>query len=120
MSTTQAKLDAFDAQPATETETDGDAAADARTPGTYAGSEAFGQLREGDVIRVPQYTNALRVSFVGDFMVGVEFTDRTTTASKHLIQNEHSGRAYLVAGSTDKGEVEEYELVAARDGEGDR
>lgn len=81
---------------------------------TLSGSEAFDSLNVGDVIRVPQYENALRVSFDGRDagLLGVEFSGNPNGTQKTLIQNENSGEVYLVAGSTDKGHVSEVEVVA--------
>lgn len=77
---------------------------------------AIKNLSEGDVIHVPQYETELRVMFTGDVsgvqnaMVGVEFTE-TTGARKTMVVNKHSGRVYLTAGNTDKGEVTEIDVV---------
>lgn len=73
-------------------------------------SDAFDDLREGDVIEVAQYQGALRVSSIARDvgMVGIEFVDeskRANGATKHLIQNEHSGDIALVSGRSDKGKV---------------
>jgi len=82
-------------------------------------------LTEGDVIEVPQYESALRVNFTGDLngnenaMIGVEFADdsKRTGARKTMIVNENSGRVYLSAGNTDKGEVTTIKTVAVSEGE---
>ncbi|OLZ39088.1 hypothetical protein A6E15_19180 [Natrinema saccharevitans] len=75
------------------------------------------ELNEGDIIRVPQYKNALEVAYVNEDndYIGVEFSDdaKKTSAMKNLIVNVNSGRVYLAAGSTRKGEVDEIEVVAA-------
>jgi hypothetical protein len=83
---------------------------------TYDGRTAFENAQVGDVIRVPQYEGALEVVHDGRDagMLGIEFVeDGRGSASKHLIQNENSGRVYLTAGTADKGEVEEVEVVSA-------
>jgi hypothetical protein len=73
-------------------------------------SDAFDGLREGDIIEVAQYEGALRVSSIARDvgMVGIEFVNeskRANGATKHLIQNEHSGDIALVSGRSDKGKV---------------
>lgn len=74
--------------------------------------DAFDDLRPGDRIQVPQYANPLTVQTINRAvgMIGVEF-DRPTGAVKHLVQNENSGRVYLVAGTSDKGEVNDIEVL---------
>lgn len=75
------------------------------------------ELAEGDVIRVPQYKNALKVNHTGELhgepnaFIGLEFLNRDG-AGKSLIVNRHSGRVYLTAGTTDKGEVKTIKRVA--------
>jgi hypothetical protein len=73
-------------------------------------SDAFDDLREGDIIEVAQYEGALRVSSIARDvgMIGIEFVDdgkRAQGATKHLIRNEHSGDIALVSGRSDKGKV---------------
>jgi hypothetical protein len=73
-------------------------------------SDAFDDLREGDIIEVPQYKGPLRVSSIARDvgMIGIEFVDdgkRAQGATKHLIRNEHSGDIALVSGRSDKGKV---------------
>jgi hypothetical protein len=73
-------------------------------------SDAFDRLREGDIIEVAQYQGTLRVSSIARDMgmIGIEFVDeskRANGATKHLIQNEHSGDIALVSGRSDKGKV---------------
>lgn len=81
-------------------------------------------LSEGDVIRVPQYEGALQVGHIGTLngganaFVGLEFVENPTNTLKTLVVNRTSGRVYLTAGRTDKGEVVTIETVRA--GEGDR
>jgi hypothetical protein len=79
-----------------------------------SGKEYGEVAKEGDIIKVAQYDNALRVNFVSDVMVGVEFSDvsQRNSTPKHLMINAHSGRLYLVAGQSDKGEVEFVTVVA--------
>lgn len=86
---------------------------------TYTAREWFDTATVGDMIRVPHYENALRVNYVsppdGAGLVGVEFVDDALAArgaSKSLVQNRNSGRVYLVAGTADKGEVREVEVLA--------
>jgi hypothetical protein len=80
-----------------------------------SGTEYAESAEEGDVIEVAQYEGALRVNHVSDIMLGVEFVNQNkrNSTSKHLMTNKHSGRLYLVAGRTDKGEVKEVEILAA-------
>ena len=73
-------------------------------------------LEVDDVVRIPQYDGALKVTFIGGETgtVGIEFVDEEKAArgaSKSLIVNKHSGNVYLVAGHTDKGQVETIETV---------
>ena len=73
-------------------------------------------LEVDDVVRIPQYEGALKVTFVGDGneFIGVEFVDEKKAArgaSKSLIVNKHSGNVYLIAGTSDKGRVETIETV---------
>ncbi len=80
-------------------------------------AKVVSELNEGDIIRVPQYKNALEVTYVNDDndYIGVEFSDdaKKTSAMKNLVVNVNSGRVYLAAGSTRKGEVAEIDVVAA-------
>lgn len=78
-----------------------------------SGKEYAEVAEEGDVIEVPQYEGALSVNHVSDIMLGVEFvnTNKKNSTSKHLMINANSGCLYLVAGSTDKGKVEEVEIL---------
>lgn len=83
-------------------------------PQTDPAASMFDSLDVGDVIRVPQYENALRVSHDGRDvgLLGVEFMgDSKTGVMKHLVQNDHSGCIYLIAGTQDKGVVKEIEEV---------
>lgn len=82
---------------------------------TVDARDAFDDLDVGDTIEVPQYKNALRVNHDGRDvgMLGVEFAGDNVNGgtTKHLIQNQHSGRVYLIAGTTDKGPVDEITVV---------
>lgn len=79
---------------------------------------AIHELEEGDIIKVPQYANPLEVEHLGELngetnaYVGVRFADphKRTSATKNIILNQHSGRAYLAAGTTDKGAVKVLEV----------
>lgn len=90
--------------------------------GTHDARRIVHDLREGDVIKVPQYENALRVNYCGSLngdqnaFIGVEFADegKQTSAEKSMIVNRNSGRVYLTAGRYDKGEVTEIEIVARK------
>jgi len=74
-------------------------------------------LEVGDVISVPQYKNALKVNHTGELngeansYIGVEFVDNPTNADKSMVVNINSGRVYLRAGRTDKGEVTDIKMV---------
>jgi hypothetical protein len=74
----------------------------------------YGEVAEkGDVIRVPQYKNALEVVFRSSSILGVEFNNPAIKnhTNKHIIVNENTGRLYLIAGQSDKGEVESVTVV---------
>lgn len=83
--------------------------------------ETVKTLTEGDIIRVSQYSNALEVTHTGELngeenaFIGVEFSDeaKKTSANKSMVVNQNSGRVYLSAGTSDKGEVKTIEVVAA-------
>lgn len=77
-------------------------------PETLTAGDVFDDLSIGDVIEVDQYVTPLQVTHDGRDvgMLGVEFLGTQTAATKSLIRNENSGRVYLIAGATDKGEVE--------------
>jgi len=89
----------------------------AQTDATHA-STTVKDLREGHVIRVPQYANPLEVTKTSalngeqNAYIALEFADNPTGTDKTLIVNEVSGRVYLLSGSTSKGEVTEIEIVA--------
>lgn len=78
-------------------------------------ADVVGDLAEGDTIRVPQYETPLYVCYEGevngDPYLGIEFVENATSATKSLVVNTHSGRVYLTAGQSDKGEVEEIEVL---------
>lgn len=92
-----------------------DTAADADDPTPTQAADVLARVVEGDVLRVPQYQNALTVTSINRAvgMVGVEFVTNKTSATKHLIVNENSGRVALVAGTTDKGRVDHIDVVTA-------
>lgn len=91
--------------------------------------EAIHDLTEGDIIHVPQYVNALEVEYLGDLngetnaFVGVRFADESkrTSTNKTIITNKNSGRAYLTAGTSDKGAVTQLIVIesAADDADDD-
>jgi len=68
-------------------------------------------LTVGDVIKVPQYKNALKVSHVGEIeafnsvRIGLEFVEGETDTMKSLSVNRDTGVVSLQAGTVDKGEV---------------
>jgi len=60
----------------------------------------------GDIIKVPQYKNKLRVNFVGATGLGVEFKDRSKqTSTMKRINIGPDGSLYLQAGTGDKGKI---------------
>lgn len=81
------------------------------------------ELNEGDIIEVNQYANTLKVTHTGalngeeNAFIGVEFVENTTSAEKSMIVNQNSGRVYLSAGTTDKGEVTEINVIASTEEE---
>lgn len=73
-------------------------------------------LEVDDVIRVPQYDGALKVTHVRlDIgLIGIEFVDEKKAARgalKNLVINQHSGNVALVAGTSDKGRVNTITIV---------
>lgn len=77
---------------------------------TQPAIDAFDTLTEGTVIRIPQYQNTLRVTFVSDRLLGIKFVNAPTDTSKSLVRNQR-GLVFLIAGNSDKGEVEEITVI---------
>lgn len=81
-------------------------------------SAVVSELKEGHVIEVPQYERPLTVTSTSPLngesnaYIGIGFVENPTGTPKTLVVNQHSGRVYLTAGTTDKGEVTNIEIVS--------
>lgn len=79
--------------------------------------EFINNVREGMIIKVPQYNNTLEVTFVPDSgdikLVGLEFTnpDQKNNTGKRIVFNHDKSKMYLQAGNTDKGAIESIEVI---------